>query len=148
MYIYWKRSAPHPGMMAFDAPTREKCTIERSITNTPLQALVTLNDEQFVEASRFFAERIMREGGDSVDEKIDWAFSIVTSHKPESKVRKSIKEFYEDQLAFFRSNNQNAQDFVSIGEKKRDESLNISEHAAWAVIAKLMLNMDQTINKE
>ncbi|MCM8531785.1 MAG: DUF1553 domain-containing protein [Lentisphaeraceae bacterium] len=148
MYIYWKRSAPHPGMTAFDATTREKCTIERSRTNTPLQALVTLNDEQFVEASRFFAERIMREGGGSIGEKIDWGFSRVTSHKPESKVRQKLEAFYKDQLKFFSDNPQNAQEFLSIGEKKRDDSLNLAEHAAWAVVAKLMLNMDETITKE
>ena len=148
MYIYWKRSAPHPAMVTFDAPTREKCVVERSRTNTPLQALVTLNDEQFVEAARFFAERIMREGGADVASKIDWAFMNVTARKPASGIRKKIEELYADQLKEFRENQQNAKDFLSIGEKKRDESLNISEHAAWAVIAKLLLNMDETLNKE
>ncbi|MCM8536387.1 MAG: DUF1553 domain-containing protein [Lentisphaeraceae bacterium] len=148
MYIYWKRSSPHPGMTTFDATTREKCTVERSRTNTPLQALVTLNDEQFVEASRFFAERIIREGGNSIGEKVDWGFSQVTAHKPDSKVRQKLEAFYKDQLKFFSANPQNAQEFLSIGEKKRDDSLNLAEHAAWAVVAKLMLNMDETITKE
>ena len=148
MYIYWKRSAPHPAMVTFDAPTREKCVVERSRTNTPLQALVTLNDEQFVEAARFFAERIMREGGSDTASKIDWAFMNVTARKPASDIREKIEALYEDQLKQFRENQQNAKEFLSIGEKKRDESLNISEHAAWSVIAKLLLNMDETLNKE
>ena len=148
MYIYWKRSAPHPAMVTFDAPTREKCVVERSRTNTPLQALVTLNDEQFVEAARFFGERIMKEGGKSKAEKIDWAFGMVTSRKPETAIRTKIEALFEDQFKYFKENPENAREFLSVGEKKRDESLDLSEHAAWSVIAKLMLNMDETINKE
>ena len=148
MYIYWKRSAPHPAMVTFDAPTREKCVVERSRTNTPLQALVTLNDEQFVEAARSFAERIMKEGGKSNAEKIDWAFSLVTSRKPGTGIRSKIEDLYEDQLKHFTENPENAKQFLTVGEKKRDESLNLAQHAAWSVIAKLMLNMDETINKE
>ena len=148
MYIYWKRSAPHPAMVTFDAPTREKCVVERSRTNTPLQALVTLNDEQFVEAARCFAERIMKEGGKSNADKIDWAFSMVTSRKPATAIRQKIEALYEDQVKHFTENPENAKQFLTVGEKKRDESLNPAQHAAWAVIAKLMLNMDETINKE
>lgn len=148
MYIYWKRSAPHPAMVTFDAPTREKCVVQRSRTNTPLQALVTLNDEQFVEAARFFGERIMKEGGKTNAEKIDWAFSLVTSRKPATQIRQKIEALFEDQLKHFTENPENAKLFLSVGEKKRDESLNLAQHAAWSVIAKLMLNMDETINKE
>ncbi len=81
LYTYWKRSAPPPSMQIFDAPTREKCTIRRPRTNTPLQALVTLNDVQFVEASRHFAQRLLREGGDSDDSRITYAFRLATARQ-------------------------------------------------------------------
>ena len=78
MYIYWKRSAPMPVMTIFDAPTREKCVMRRSRTNTPLQALVTLNDPQFVEAARALAERLIKEGADDLN-RFDLAYQLCTS---------------------------------------------------------------------
>src|SRR5690606_6801839 len=74
LYTIWKRSFLHPSLLAFDAPTREECTAERTRSNTPLQALVLLNDSTYVEAARVFAERIVREGGVQVSDRLDWAF--------------------------------------------------------------------------
>ena len=90
----------------------------------------------------------MKEGGKTNAEKIDWAFSLVTSRKPATQIRQKIEALFEDQLKHFTENPENAKLFLSVGEKKRDESLNLAQHAAWSVIAKLMLNMDETINKE
>ncbi len=83
LYTYWKRSAPPPSMQIFDAPTREKCTIRRPRTNTPLQALVTLNDTQFVEASRHFARRMLVEGGETDGDRIAYGFRLATSRRPQ-----------------------------------------------------------------
>ena len=78
MYTYWKRSAPQPALMAFDTPTREVCVLQRQRTNTPMQALVTLNDDQFVEAARHFAKRILKSGGKTFPEKLNFAFEWAT----------------------------------------------------------------------
>ncbi len=90
LYTYWKRSAPPPSMQIFDAPTREKCTIQRARTNTPLQALVTLNDPQFVEASRHFAERMMLAGGESNEARIDHGFRLATARLPNPAERQVL----------------------------------------------------------
>ena len=82
LYTYWKRTAPPPGMMVFDAPTREVCTVQRENTNTPLQALVLLNDPQFVEASRAFAARLLRTVPET--ERITYAFEAVTGREPDT----------------------------------------------------------------
>jgi hypothetical protein len=148
MYTYYKRSAPIPNMVTFDAPSREKCTIKRSRTNTPLQALVTLNDPIFVEASRFFAERIIREGGKTTQEKIDYAFMNVTARKPASDIRQLVEKLYMRQLADFTKDPTKSKALLAVGDKPRDESLNLAEHAAWTVIAQLALNLDETLNKE
>jgi len=148
MYTYYKRSAPVPNMTTFDAPTREKCVIQRSRTNTPLQALITLNDPIFVEAARFFAERIIREGGKSIDERIEFAFKNVISRKPETDIRDAVKELFNRRLAAFKKDPEECKKFLAIGSKQRDESVDLAEHAAWTVIAQLVLNLDETLNKE
>src|SRR5690606_30157709 len=81
MYTFWKRTSPPPSMSTFDAPSRETCTVRRPRTNTPLQALVLMNDKQFVETSRHFAERILTEAPDSDQERLEWAFRVVTSRR-------------------------------------------------------------------
>ncbi|MDP6502456.1 MAG: DUF1549 and DUF1553 domain-containing protein, partial [Planctomycetota bacterium] len=147
MYIYWKRSAPSPSMRAFDAPTREKCVIQRAQTNTPLQALVTLNDIQFVEAARVFAERIIKEG-ENLEERLDLAFMLATAHKAGKTSRKVMKEVYESQLAEFEKDQGRARKLLAVGNSKRDEQLEPHEHAAWTVLASMILNLDETLNRE
>ena len=82
MYTYWKRSAPAPSMTIFDAPTREKCMVERPRTNTPLQALVTLNDPQFTEAARNLAQRMIKEGGQTAQERVTYGYRLVAARQP------------------------------------------------------------------
>src|SRR5436189_6083382 len=82
LYTYWKRTFLHPSLLAFDAPSREECVVERPRSNTPLQALVLLNDPTYVEAARVLAERIMREGGPTVPRKLAWVFRRAVARDP------------------------------------------------------------------
>ena len=148
MYTYWKRSAPHPGLMAFDAPTREKCTLQRQRTNTPMQALVTLNDEQFVEAARAFAQRILKSQKNSLADKIDWAFELATGHPADSLRQEVLQNAYNHQFKTFIKEPHRARELLAIGESPRDESISRAEHATWTVLASMILNLDETMNRE
>ena len=148
MYTYWKRSAPHPGLMAFDTPSRETCTLQRQRTNTPMQALVTLNDEQFVEASRAFAQRILKSPTNSLEEKVNWAFEMATGHLADSLRQEVIKKAYATQIKNFQKEPKRADDLLKIGESSRDESLDKTKHATWTILASMILNLDETLNRE
>ncbi len=145
MYIYWKRSAPHPAMQIFDAPTREKCSVGRPRTNTPLQALVTLNDVQFVEASRKFAERIMVEGGDDFTARLEHAFQICVARAPRQREIQICENVYKAQLASFWDDSERARQYLDHGESRRNEALSLEEHAAWTVLANMLLNLDEVL---
>ena len=148
LYTYWKRSAPHPGLMAFDTPTRETCTLERQRTNTPMQALVTLNDEQFVEASRAFAQRILKSSAKTFTDRVDWAFEVATGH-PADELRKQVfEDTYKYQKEKFTAEPNRAKELLEAGETPRDTSINANEHASWTVLASMLLNLDETLNRE
>ena len=147
MYIYWKRSAPAPAMTIFDAPTREKCSMRRSRTNTPLQALVTMNDTQFVEAARALAQVAMKSGGASVDEQITIAYRKAAGVRPSDGIRNILAEAFREELERFRADNEAATGFLAIGESKRDESLDAATHAAMTVVASMILNLDETLTR-
>lgn len=147
MYIYWKRSAPHPGMRIFDAPTREKCVVQRPITNTPLQALYTLNDVQFVEASRAFAQRIFKEGGSTTHDRLAFAWRSTTSREPTSRVFATLDRLYQTELQKFTANEEEAKKLLSVGDLPRDESIPTAELAAWTIVASTILNTDAAITK-
>ncbi len=147
MYTYWKRSAPAPSLTIFDAPTREKCVPRRSRTNTPLQALVTLNDPQFVEAARVLATRSVREGGKTLEERITYAHRLVTGTKPRAATLALLQEAYSEELEIFRNDPERAKKLLSIGEWKRDESLDPAEHAALTIVCSLIQNLDQSLTR-
>jgi len=147
MYTFWKRTAPPPTMSTFDAPSREACTVRRERTNTPLQALALMNDKQFVEASRKFAERIMTEGGKTAEERIAFAFRTCTARKPTPEEIAVIKSVFKSQLADYRKTPDAAKRLLSIGESPRNEKLDPVELAAWTMVANLVLNLDETITK-
>ena len=146
MYTFWKRTLPHPAMASFDAPNRELCTVRRSRTNTPLQALVMLNDPQFVEASRVFAERIMRFDDDSI-ERIHYAFEEALARLPSSQEEAVLLRTLERELNRFRKDEDAAKHRVSIGEAPRDTKLDVAEHAAWSTVAQLILNLSELVTK-
>jgi hypothetical protein len=147
MYTFWKRTAPPPTMSTFDAPSREACTVRRERTNTPLQALALMNDKQFVEASRKFAERIMTDGGTSIEDRIAFAFRTCTARKPTTEEIDVIKSVFESQLADYRKTPDAAKRLLSVGESPRNEKLDPVELAAWTMVANLVLNLDETITK-
>jgi len=147
MYTYWKRSAPMPNMLIFDAPTREKCMIQRPITNTPLQALVTLNDPQFVEAARAFAQRLIKEGGKDTATRINYGFKLALSRPATQPELQVIERVLGDQLTRFRNDPDKAKEFLAVGETARDETIDPVDHAAWMVVGQLLLNMDETLTR-
>jgi len=147
MYTFWKRTAPPPTMSIFDAPSREACTVRRERTNTPMQALALMNDTQFVEAARVFARRIMKEGGDNDRDKLVWAFRTATSRMPDERELNVIEGLLTRYREKYTQQKDQAEALVSVGEAPRDQSLDPSEHAAWTMIANLILNLDETITK-
>lgn len=147
IYTYWKRSAPMPSMLIFDAPTREKCVVQRPRTNTPLQALVTLNDPQFVEASRVFAERLIKEGGSDAASRVDFAYQLTVARPATEREQQILKQLLTKQRDRFNRNSAAANEFLNVGESPRDSSINASEHAAWTVIAQTILNLDEALTR-
>ena len=145
MYTYWKRTVPHPTMAAFDAPEREFCLVRRSRTNTPLQALVVLNDPQFVEAARHLAERIMTEGGADVDSRIVHAVRLTLARTPSSEELSELRRYLTLELAHFKSNHDAATNLLKVGESSRNDNLDPIEHAAYTSVARLLLNLDETL---
>ncbi|HWB06204.1 MAG TPA: PSD1 and planctomycete cytochrome C domain-containing protein [Verrucomicrobiales bacterium] len=147
LYTFWKRTSPPPQMLTFDAPDREVCTANRERTNTPLQALVTLNDPQFVEASRKFAERMMREGGETSADRVKFAFRIATARAPNDHELTMLLSLFEKAKVRYSAQPEQAMKLLNAGEAKRDESLDVTELAAWTMVASTILNLDETITK-
>jgi hypothetical protein len=148
MYTFWKRTCPPAQLATFDAPTRETCTVRRPRTNTPLQALALMNDEQFVEASRQLAQRMLTEAGSDAAERLAHGFRLCTARQPQPQELAVLAELYDQQRTHYESDREAALKLLAVGESKRDESLDPSEHAAWTMMANLMLNLDETITKE
>jgi hypothetical protein len=147
MYTFWKRTSPPPTLVTFDAPDRETCTVRRSRTNTPLQALVLMNDPTYVEAARKLAERMVRDGGSTPEDRIRFAFRLATSRGPSAAETKVLKDLYHAQLEAFRTDGNAASKLLSVGESPRDPSLDVTELAAWSVVASAILNLDETVTK-
>jgi len=147
MYTFWKRTSPPPTMMIFDAPNRETCAVRRGRTNTPLQALALMNDPQFVEAARAFAQRIMNEGGATPEERLSFAFEAATARLPAPDESRVLLDLYASERAAFNANPKNANSFIAIGESKADPALDAAELAAWTAVASTLLNLDETITK-
>jgi len=147
IYTFVRRTSPHPAMVAFDAPSREFCTVKRENTNTPLQALVLMNDVQFVEASKILAERIQKEAGSSLDAQLTHAFRLAISRFPKEEEKTILRRFFEKQLNRFEENPKEAQNLLSVGKKNVDESLDIKRTAALTMVANTILNHDETYMK-
>ncbi len=146
MYTFWKRTSPPPQMLTFDAPDREVCTVRRSRTNTPLQALVLMNDPTYVEASRKLAERLMHEAK-TTDERLVLGFRLVTGRPPQEKERAVLRTVYQKQLEKYRADEKAALKLLAVGEAGRDERLPPAELAAWTIVASVILNLDETLSK-
>jgi hypothetical protein len=147
LYTFIKRTAPPPFMATFDAPNREQVCTRRERSNTPLQALQLMNDIQHYEAARNFAQRMILEGGSSPSERITWGWRVATSRKPNSQELAIVEQALQQHLSKYRSSTDAANLAVSYGESKRDEKLDVAELAAYALVANLLLNLDETVTK-
>jgi hypothetical protein len=148
LYIYRKRTVPHPLLATFDAPSREICTVRRSRTDTPLQALELLNDVTYVEAARHLAERMLAEGGVTPAQRLAFAFRRATGRPPgpaELAVLLRGLERYERQ---FRADSESARRYVHQGDSPVDGRLDPADLAAYTATAEVILNLDETITKE
>ena len=148
LYTFWKRTAPPPSLMAFDAPSRETCVARRARTNTPLQALVLMNDTQYVEASRHLAARMMTEGGDSAAKQLTFGFQLCTARIPAEHELQILTRVHADQLAHYQANPAEAEKLLVIGASPRVTGLDPAGYAAMTMMANLILNLDETITKE
>jgi hypothetical protein len=148
MYTFWKRTAPPPSLTAFDAPDREKCTIRRARTNTPLQALTLLNDPTYVEASRALAQRLLTEAGDNANDRLARAYSLALSREPDGRERDLLLTLLNREMEAFRANPEAAKELLAVGESPLAKNLNPAELAAWTLVASTILNLDETITKE
>ncbi len=126
LYVYRKRTVPHPSMATFDAPSWEFCQVKRPYTDTPLQALALLNDVTYAEASRKFAERILREGGDSAEKRLTFAFRLATGRAPAPPELERLRASLERYEARFHKSPKAAEKLVAHGESPRDKALDVA----------------------
>jgi hypothetical protein len=147
MYTFWKRTSPPPTLSTFDAPDREVCTVRRSRTNTPLQALVLLNDPTYIEASRKLAERLMIEAGPTTKDRINFAFRLATARQPTASELTILQSAYDKQAAKYRAHPELAEKLLKVGESPTIPKLDKSDVAAWSVVCSIILNLDETITK-
>ena len=142
LYTFWRRTTTPPNMIGFDTSTREVCTTRRSTTNTPLQALVTLNDPQFVEAARMLAERILKEGGATDDSRATWSFREVTGRPPTPEQLAILLDLITHQRETFASGSSDAAKLLKVGDSSADPGLDPEELAAFTALAQALLNLD------
>ncbi len=147
MYTFWKRTCPPPTLATFDAPDRETCTVRRARTNTPLQALILLNDPTYIEASRKLAERILTEAGPATEGRLEFAFRLATARPPSAKELGVLRKILDRQVAVYKNDAGAAQKLLSVGESPRNEKLDLAELAAWTTVASVILNLDETVTK-
>lgn len=121
--------------------------VERPRTNTPLQALVTLNDPQFTEAARNLAQRMIKEGGQTAQNRVTYGYRLVAARKPKPIVANILVAAYNEELENFKKNTEAADKLLNVGESKRDETINNAEHAAWTIVASMLLNLDEVITR-
>jgi hypothetical protein len=148
LYIFRKRTVPHPILATFDAPSREICQVKRQRTNTPLQALALLNDVTYVEAARHLARRLLKEGGRTVPERLAFGFRLATSRHPSPAELKVLSTALERYLRIYRTCPQTARQMLNHGESPRNDQLDLCEAAAYTAVAGIILNLDETITKE
>jgi hypothetical protein len=148
LYTIWKRTAAPPTMTLFDSPSREICTVKRSRTNTPLQALALLNEKTFVEAARVFAQRMIAEGGSTPEHRITWAFRRATSRTPRADELQVLAAGLAKRTARLQQSPEEAARILAVGEAKPDPRLNPIELAAYTGTANVLLNLDEVVTRE
>jgi len=147
LYTFWKRTSPPPAMMNFDAAGREFCVVRELRTNTPLQSLNLMNDVAYLEAARKMAERMIREGGKTPAERIAYGFELATARRPNDREAEILMGHLRDQRDRFQSDPAAGAKYLKQGKSKRDEALDVRDHAAYAAVASLILNLDATVTR-
>ena len=147
LYVYWRRTVPYPSMATFDAPSRELCTVKRSRTNTPLQALVTMNDPVYVEAAQALARRIIREGGTTSDERARFGLGLCLVRPPVAAEIDAVRKLVESELVRYRQDTAAAQRLATEPLGALPAGLDPAEAAAWTIAAGVLLNLDGVLTK-
>jgi mono/diheme cytochrome c family protein len=148
LYTFWKRTSPPPSLSTFDAPSRETCTVRRARTNTPLQALVLMNDVQFVEAARKLAERAIGQAPSDPPAAIRAMFRLATSRLPLADEESVLSRLHGGQFAKFAADPEAATKLLAVGSAPRNDAIPAAELAAMTMVANLILNLDESVTKE
>jgi hypothetical protein len=148
LYTFWKRSLPFPALSAFDMPTGDTACPRRVRSNTPLQALTTLNEKTFVESAQAMALRILKEGGVDDRSRASYAFELCTSRKPNPKELTQLMNFWQEQFDYFENHSSAAVKVAVPNFDQMPEDVNVHKAAAWAMVSRAILNLDETLTKE
>ena len=147
LYTYWCRSFPHPSLSAFDAPSREECTNERTRSSTPLQALVLLNDPTYVEGARQFAEQIVAQGGSTTAERLNFAFGKALTRPAKTEEIKVLEEVLARHLAEYKVDAEGAKKLLATGYAPMNGKTDVAELAAWTSVARVILNLHEVVTR-
>ncbi|MPY87905.1 MAG: DUF1553 domain-containing protein [Luteitalea sp.] len=147
LYTYWKRSFLHPAMMAFDVPDRQECTAQRPRSNTPLQALVLLNDPSFVEAARAFAQRVIEQGGDRFEERLQWAYKQALSRPADAAEVEELSRLFKDQRASYTDHPAETVTVRRVGQSAPATESPEAELAAWTAVARAIFNLHEMVTR-
>jgi hypothetical protein len=145
LYTFWRRTTPPPNMLLFDAVSRDVCAARRQDTSTPLQALVLLNDPQYVEAARFLGERMLREGGGKVRSRVSWAFREVAAREATSQEQAILEALLEEQARLFAERPAEAAKLLKVGDLPSRAGASPAEVAAATTFAGALLNLDAAV---
>jgi hypothetical protein len=147
MYTFWKRAAPPASMDILNAPNRETSCVRRERTDTPLQALVTLNDVQFIEAARHLAQRVLLDGGTSDEARLDYLARRLLARPLRATELPVVQSSLADLLSHYQSHSDDAKQLISTGDSKPDPILDAPLLAAWTMVANELMNLDEVLNK-
>ncbi|MEM9368223.1 MAG: DUF1553 domain-containing protein [Planctomycetota bacterium] len=149
LYTFWRRTVPPPSMMNFDSANREVCSVNSTVTNTPLQAINLMNDPTYVEASRGLAQRMMEgAGSESLDARIRHGFALLLTREPSDKVLEILYRGYASYHDYFADNKEAASGLLSVGASEVPDGVNVTELAALTAVATVLLNLDESVTKE
>ncbi len=147
VYMHWQRQFLHPMLKAFDAPSREECTVQRSNSNTPLAALALLNDPTFVESARVLAARVLHEGGKTDAERIGLVYQLAVSRSPDDVEQTLLLKLLKESRQQYQKDNASAQKLVGTGQAPAAKDVELVELAAWTSVARAVMNLNETITR-